>query len=50
MKLSSPIIGITMVAMASLVKADWFANFFDGQWIDSLSAPPSPNLADFQFR
>jgi hypothetical protein len=47
MKFSSPIIGLTMVAMSSLVKADWFANFFDGQWIGSPSAPPSPDLADW---
>lgn len=50
MKLICPLVGFTLVSMASLVKADWFANFFDGQWIDSLAAPPSPNLADFQFR
>jgi hypothetical protein len=52
MKLICPLFGITLVSMASLVKADWFANFFDGQWIlrPPLPLPISLTFIPFQMK
>ena len=37
MRFNSQVLGFTLVAMASLAKADFFANFFDGEPPRSLS-------------
>jgi hypothetical protein len=45
MRFNSQVLGFTLVAMASLVKADFYANFFDGECLLPRSFPHSQQPA-----